>query len=223
MGKVNLASSSTQFALLAKAAKPLKAAGLIANTGTFKAAANVASAVVAQKSPGTTASQAIAKPAAVVPTPTPAVASVASAAVATSAAAPITINTSVSDSIAPIVRKASALKVPTASFPSAVASMLASLGSVSTLVATTEAPIASNISPEVQKFIAWQNAQPNTFGRGTVGDLWQGDNVSVARVAQAQEMIDRESRRQAVLAGVGMSTANLFAWNKFNPGGTSIV
>ena len=214
MGKINLASSATQFALLVKAAKPNKAA--TASASAFKAAAIVASTAVAQKSLSPLATQAAAKP--VAPAP---VAPIIAAAVATSAVAPTT--TPVSDSIPPLMQKAVTLKESLASFPPEVATMLASLGSVSTLVATNEAPSASNISLEVQKFITWQNAQPNAFGRGTVGDLWKGDNVSVARVAQAQEMIDRESRRQTVLAGVGMSTTNLFAWNNFNPGGTSIV
>jgi hypothetical protein len=80
---------------------------------------------------------------------------------------------------------------------------------------------ASSISPEVQRFIAWQNAQPNFFGTGTVGDLWKGDNVSEARVAQAQGMIDRENRRLAVLTGAGMSSTSQFAWNKFDPSGVA--
>jgi hypothetical protein len=70
------------------------------------------------------------------------------------------------------------------------------------------------ISQEVKQFIEWQNSQPNAFGQGAAADLWKGDNTSEQRVAQAQAMIERENRRQALLSSYGMDTSQLFAWSK---------
>ncbi len=60
------------------------------------------------------------------------------------------------------------------------------------------------------KFIAWQNSQPNPAGQGTMGDVYKAQGISDTdpiRRAQAQEIIDREARRNAMRASAGAEPA----------------
>jgi len=65
-------------------------------------------------------------------------------------------------------------------------------------------------------FIKWQNSQPNPYGQGTLGDMYKAQGLSDTdprRRAQAQEMIEREERRNAMRAGAGAPPVS-------GPGGT---
>lgn len=56
------------------------------------------------------------------------------------------------------------------------------------------------------KFIAWQNSQPNPYGQGTLADVYKAQGISDTdpiRRAQAQEVIDRQARRNAMRTGAG--------------------
>lgn len=58
------------------------------------------------------------------------------------------------------------------------------------------------------KFIAWQNSQPNPYGQGTLADVYRAQGVSdtdPVRRAQAQEIIDREARRNAMRTSAGQN------------------
>ena len=66
-----------------------------------------------------------------------------------------------------------------------------------------------NLSAQ-DEFIKWQNSQPNPYGQGTLGDVYRAQGVSDTdpiRRAQAQEIIDRQARRDALRANAGAAPA----------------
>lgn len=106
------------------------------------------------------------------------------------------------------------------STPEHLAALQARSAATSALAAYQSNPVqpprATSVSAEINRFIAWQDGLPSSHGRGTVGDTWSGDGKSEARVAQAQSMIERESRRAAVRSFAQLDPSDLFEWDKAN-------
>jgi hypothetical protein len=60
--------------------------------------------------------------------------------------------------------------------------------------------------PKLDAFIKWQNAQPNPAGQGTMGDVFKKQGISDTdpiRYAQAQEVVEREARRNLMRTNAG--------------------
>jgi len=59
------------------------------------------------------------------------------------------------------------------------------------------------VSSAVKNFMAWQSAQPNPFGQGTISDVWAKQGITdpfnnPVLLDQAQNMLDRASLRAAM-------------------------
>lgn len=72
----------------------------------------------------------------------------------------------------------------------------------STAPATVTAQNAA-VSSAVKNFMAWQSAQPNPFGQGTISDVWAKQGITdpfnnPVLLDQAQNMLDRASLRAAM-------------------------
>jgi hypothetical protein len=221
MNKVGVMPSVAQAVLSAKTVKPTKASASIVKAGaaTFKAAAKAASPTAAKASQSASAVQVTATTAAV--GSKTAVASTAGATFSLQAMMAALPSAGGSKGLSTAVQPATSILSQVSPGLTSVAASLA----VSGASTTSKSSVASavNISQEVRDFIAWQDAQPNLFGGGTVGDMWKGDNVSVERVAQAQAMISREAHRLEVRNRYGISAGDLFAWSNFSASSTALT
>jgi len=72
---------------------------------------------------------------------------------------------------------------------------------------------------ELDKYIAWQNTQPNPYGTGTLGDLYKKQGISDTdprRYAQAQEVVNRANNRKDVLTQAGVDASGVAPWTDPN-------
>ena len=72
---------------------------------------------------------------------------------------------------------------------------------------------------ELDKYIAWQNTQPNPYGTGTLGDLYKKQGISDTdprRYAQAQEVVNSANNRKAVLTQAGVDASGVAPWTDPN-------
>jgi len=75
---------------------------------------------------------------------------------------------------------------------------------------------------ERREFIAWQSAQPDPTGQGTIGDVFKRQGITDPKkdprlLAQAQEQIDRATRREDLFASVGQTPGDLRPWSDAPP------
>jgi len=75
---------------------------------------------------------------------------------------------------------------------------------------------------ERREFIAWQSAQPDPTGQGTIGDVFAKQGITDPKndprlLAQAQEQIDRATRREDLFASVGRDPGDLRPWSDAPP------
>ena len=75
---------------------------------------------------------------------------------------------------------------------------------------------------ERREFIAWQAAQPDPTGQGTIGDVFERQGITDPKndprlLAQAQQQIDRATRREDLFASVGRDPGDLRPWSDAPP------
>lgn len=75
---------------------------------------------------------------------------------------------------------------------------------------------------ERREFIAWQAAQPDPTGQGTIGDVFERQGITDPKndprlLAQAQEQIDRATRREDLFSSVGRDPGDLRPWSDAPP------
>lgn len=92
-------------------------------------------------------------------------------------------------------------------------------GMANDVVNTSQGFVASVAVPtgdEIDQFIEWRMRQPNPFGGGTIGDSFRAqgaDPYGAQSRAQAQEMIERQQRREAIYAGAGRPGELVSEWS----------
>ena len=75
---------------------------------------------------------------------------------------------------------------------------------------------------ERREFIAWQASQPDPIGQGTIGDRFAAQGITDPKndprlLAQAQEQLDRATRREDLFASVGQDPGDLRPWSDAPP------
>ena len=75
---------------------------------------------------------------------------------------------------------------------------------------------------EQREFIAWQASQPDPTGQGTIGDRFAAQGITDPKndprlLAQAQEQLDRATRREDLFASVGQDPGDLRPWSDAPP------